>query len=65
MLQKKKIIVLRLRSLPQPFQNPPIRPLGQLVTTIARTIKTNGSLLGFDAMSSPQCQVGCRPLEFT
>jgi hypothetical protein len=29
MLQKKKIIVLRLRSLPQPFQNPPIRPLGQ------------------------------------
>ena len=31
MLQKKKIIVLRPRSSPQPFQNPPIRPLGRLL----------------------------------
>jgi hypothetical protein len=29
MLQKKKITVLRPRSLPRPFQNPPIRPHGQ------------------------------------
>ena len=29
MLQEKKIIVLRPRTLPRPFQNPPIRPHGQ------------------------------------
>jgi hypothetical protein len=47
MLQKKKIIVLRPRSLPQPFQNPPIRPLGQHLRRDRRNTKLFFCLMMF------------------